>query len=150
VTSDPACLPLEDHLCFAVYAANHAFAAAYKPLLEPLGVTYPQYLVLLILWEQQGRTVKEIGARLHLDSGTLTPLLKRMEAAGLVRRQRDAKDERQVRIQLTPKGAVLQSHAAELKSTLFCALGEAEEAITKLRNSLTAVSGRLRSTRAGD
>src|SRR3954463_16375045 len=89
-------LQLDNQLCFAVYAAAHAFNATYKPLLEPLGLTYPQYLAMLVLWEEDGVTVSAIGSRLGLDSGTLTPLLKRLEAAGLVSRLRDAADERQV------------------------------------------------------
>src|ERR1051325_7206567 len=86
-------LRLDNQLCFAVYAAAHAFNATYKPLLEPLGLTYPQYLVMLVLWQEDGVTVSGIGARLGLDSGTLTPLLKRLETAGLVTRLRDAADE---------------------------------------------------------
>jgi MarR family transcriptional regulator, organic hydroperoxide resistance regulator len=140
----PPCRRLEDNLCFAVYAANHAHAAAYKPLLEPLGLTYPQYLVLLVLWERDGPAVKEIGARLHLDSGTLTPLLKRMEAAGLLRRERDAEDERQVRIRLTETGRSLRAEAAEVQGALSCVLGEAEEALAALRSGLTGLTSRLR------
>src|SRR5581483_2599303 len=91
-------LSLDRQLCFAVYAAAQAFNATYKRLLAPLGVTYPQYLVMLVLWERDGLTVTAIGDRLGLDSGTLTPLLKRLEAAGLVTRLRDSSDERQLRI----------------------------------------------------
>jgi DNA-binding MarR family transcriptional regulator len=140
----PPCLRLEDNLCFAVYAANHAFTAAYKPLLEPLGLTYPQYLVLLILWEREGLSVKEIGARLHLDSGTLTPLLKRMEAAGLLTRARDAEDERQLRIHLTGKGRDLRTRAAEVRQSLACMLAEAEEALAALRTRLASLTETLR------
>src|SRR5258707_15515449 len=88
---------LDNQICFAVYSTAHALNRVYKPLLDPLGLTYPQYLVMLVLWEVDGLTVKQIGQRLRLDSGTLTPLLKRLQAAGLVRRERDASDERQVR-----------------------------------------------------
>src|ERR1700712_5278846 len=94
-------LKLEDQLCFSIYAAGHAFTRFYKPLLEPLGLTYPQYLVLLTLWEADGLLLKSIGSRLGLDSGTLTPLLKRMEEAGLLTRLRDKADERQVIVRLT-------------------------------------------------
>src|ERR1700733_13776837 len=93
-------LKLDSQLCFALYSTTHALTKAYAPLLERLGLTYPQYLVMLVLWESEGLTVKELGERLQLDSGTLTPLLKRLEAAGLVRRERDRRDERQVRIGL--------------------------------------------------
>ncbi|MEA1834470.1 MarR family transcriptional regulator [Methylobacterium durans] len=99
-------------LCFAVYAAAHAFGRAYRALLGEHDLTYPQYLVLLVLWEEEGLTVKEIGTRLFLDSGTLTPLLKRLEASGHVRRARDRADERQVSIFLTPKGRSLQERLA--------------------------------------
>ena len=99
---------LDNQLCFAVYAAAHAFGRAYRNLLGRYELTYPQYLVLLVLWEQDGLSVKEIGNRLFLDSGTLTPLLKRLEASGRVRRARDRVDERQVSIFLTPAGAKLR------------------------------------------
>lgn len=104
---------LDNQLCFAVYAAAHAFGRAYGNLLGRYELTYPQYLVLLVLWEQDGLSVKEIGNRLFLDSGTLTPLVKRLEASGRVRRARDRVDERQVSIFLTPAGA-------ELRDTLAC------------------------------
>src|SRR3954471_163227 len=102
---------LDNQLCFAVYAAAHAFGRAYRTLLGRHELTYPQYLVLLVLWEQDGLSVKEIGNRLFLDSGTLTPLLKRMEAAQLIKRTRSAEDERQVLVTLTGQGAVLRDKA---------------------------------------
>lgn len=100
---------LDDQLCFAIYSANHAFNRVYKPLLEAIGLTYPQYLVMLVLWEQDDQPVGAIGERLFLESSTLTPLLKRLEAAGLIRRARDPADERQVRITLTAEGRALQA-----------------------------------------
>ncbi|WP_375463306.1 MarR family winged helix-turn-helix transcriptional regulator [uncultured Methylobacterium sp.] len=103
---------LDGQLCFAVYAAAHAFGRAYRTLLAAHELTYPQYLVLLVLWEEDGLTVKEIGTRLFLDSGTLTPLLNRLEAAGRVRRARDRADERQVSIFLTAEGRGLQEPLA--------------------------------------
>lgn len=109
---------LDNQLCFAVYAAAHAFGRAYRNLLGRHELTYPQYLVLLVLWEEDGLSVKEIGDRLFLDSGTLTPLLKRLEASGRVRRARDRVDERQVSIFLTPEGRAL-------RSTLACLPDEA-------------------------
>ena len=131
-------LRLDRQLCFTVYAAHHAFTAAYKPCLEPLGLTYPQYLVLLVLWEQEGLKVKEIGERLRLDSGTLTPLLKRMETGGLLRRLRDPADERQVRIELTEHGRGLQAPVLKVRQEIGCALGGSEEPIQDLRARLEA------------
>ena len=116
-------LKLSDQLCFATYAAAHAFTRVYKPLLDPLGLTYPQYLVMLVLWEQENLTVKEIGERLFLDSGTLTPLLKRLQTSGLVERTRDAQDERQVRITLTAKGRELQGPVKQAWDQVVCTVG---------------------------
>ena len=104
-------LRLDGQLCFALYAGSLTMTKLYKPLLDPLGLTYPQYLVLLVLWERDGGTVGELGARLCLDSGTLTPLLKRMEASGWLVRQRDAQDERRVVVSLTPGGRALRRKA---------------------------------------
>ena len=113
-TADMAADPqrLDNQLCFAVYAAAHAFGRAYRTLLGQHDLTYPQYLVLLVLWEEEGLSVKEIGARLFLDSGTLTPLLKRLEVSGRVRRARDRADERQVSIFLTDAGRGLRDALA--------------------------------------
>jgi DNA-binding MarR family transcriptional regulator len=108
-------LKLDHQLCFALYASSLAMTKLYKPLLEPLGLTYPQYLVLLVLWEQDGVTVSQVGERLALDSGTLTPLLKRIEAAGLLQRLRDSADERRVLLQLTAAGRALKSRAAKCR-----------------------------------
>ncbi|WP_342620617.1 MarR family transcriptional regulator [Rhodoferax sp. GW822-FHT02A01] len=110
ITSDQA-LMLENQLCFALYSTSLAMTKLYKPLLAKLGLTYPQYVVMLVLWEQDGLMVSEIGERLFLDSGTLTPLLKRLEASGLVTRVRDAGDERRVHIKLTAQGRALKAKA---------------------------------------
>lgn len=115
---DPALL-LDNQLCFALYSASLAMTKLYKPLLEDLGLTYPQYLVMLVLWERDGLTVSDIGERLSLDSGTLTPLLKRLEASGLVSRLRDAQDERRVRITLSAAGRRLQSRAARIPGCIM-------------------------------
>ena len=101
-------LRLDNQICFAVYSTAHAFNRVYKPLLDRLGLTYPQYLVMLVLWERDDVPVRDIGEKLFLDSGTLTPLLKRLEAAHLVKRTRSSEDERQVLIALTPKGDALR------------------------------------------
>lgn len=138
-------LRLDNQLCFAVYAAGHAFSAAYKSVLKPLGLTYPQYLVLLVLWEREGLSVKEIGSRLHLDSGTLTPLLKRMEKAGLVRRTRDASDERLLRVELTENGRRIQARVQQARESIVCALGGSEEPIQELKRRVEAITPLLRS-----
>ena len=143
--SEPHILPLRKQLCFAVYSTSHAFTRAYRVLLEPLGLTYPQYLVLLVLWERDGMRVKEIGAQLFLDSGTLTPLLKRLEGLGYVSRVRDPSDERQVTILLTPAGQALEAKAASIPNDLACMTqlepGEIEELIARLGKLRTALQG---------
>lgn len=106
---------LDDQLCFALYAASRALTSAYRDSLQQLGLTYPQYLVLMVLWETDDIGVVDLGRRLHLDSGTLSPLLKRLEADGLVTRRRDAGDERRVRIGLTPAGRAMSRHTSELQ-----------------------------------
>lgn len=139
--NDP--LELDSMLCFAVYAAGHAFTRFYKPRLEALGLTYPQYLVFLVLWEHDDLTVKALGDRLFLDSGTITPLLKRLEARGLVRRQRDTVDERQVRVLLTPEGRALRARALAVPLAVGEALGGDAEAGATLRDELQQLRARL-------
>ena len=129
-------LKLDDQLCFSVYAASHAFNRFYKKLLGPLGLTYPQYLVLLTLWEQDGLPLRAIGERLGLDSGTLTPLLRRMEESGLVTRMRDADDERQVRISLTAKGKRLEAKAQSFPASIGAAASCSSAELQALRNLL--------------
>ncbi|BFH70886.1 MAG: MarR family transcriptional regulator [Paenibacillus dendritiformis] len=111
-------LKLDNQLCFAIYAASRELTKLYRPLLERLELTYPQYLALLALWEHDGMTVKELGLRLYLDSGTLTPMLKRMEQQGLIRRARAAEDERKVILSLTGKGRSLKKEAACIPARL--------------------------------
>ncbi len=127
---------LDRQLCFAVYSASHAFTRAYRSLLDPLGLTYPQYLVLLVLWESDGLRVKEIGARLFLDSGTLTPLLKRLEANGYLTRVRDTGDERQVSINLTAAGHALKTTALSIPGELQCMTGYSGREIAALTNQV--------------
>lgn len=138
-----AALTLDRQLCFSVHAAAHAFQRAYKPLLEHLQLTYPQYLVMLVLWEQGPMGVKALGEALTLDSGTLSPLLKRLEQAGHVARRRDAGDERQVTVSLTPAGEALREAAirvfAGIAAKTGCGAGEADdlrERLTRLRRAL--------------
>lgn len=143
VAAAPGSLLLDDQLCFALYAASRAVTARYRPLLDELGLTYPQYLVMLVLWEQDGILVKDIGARLYLDSGTLTPLLKRLEAGGLVTRNRDRDDERQVRIALTAAGRTLREQARDIPHQILCASGLELSALERLRGELAAIRGEL-------
>jgi DNA-binding MarR family transcriptional regulator len=119
----PASLLLEDQLCFALYAASRSVTACYRPLLEALSLTYPQYLVMLVLWEQDSITVRELGAALQLESSTLSPLLKRLEAGGLIRRERRADDERSVALRLTEAGAELRSKARTVPPAIADAMG---------------------------
>lgn len=126
----------EDMLCFDVYAANLAFGRLYKPLLDPLGLTYPQYLVLMTLWAEDGQSVGQIGGALGLDSSTLTPLIKRLEAMGLVTRRRDPEDERRVLVTLTETGQTLRQRAADIPACVGRATGLTPEQIARLRQSL--------------
>jgi DNA-binding MarR family transcriptional regulator len=140
-TADP--LALANMICFAVYSAGHAFTRAYKPLLEALGLTYPQYLVMIVLWEEDGQTVGQIGQRLLLDSSTLTPLLKRLESAGYVRRERDPADERQVRIRLTDSGQELHRQALKIPTAMVCACGKDGAELARLNADILALRDAL-------
>lgn len=132
-------LALDNQFCFALYSASHAMTKAYKPLLDALGLTYPQYLVMLVLWEQDAVPVKEIGSRLFLDSGTLTPLLKRLEAGGLLERHRDPEDERQVRIVLTPEGRTLRERALHVPHQVHQSCGQDLPTVERLRAALSTI-----------
>ncbi|MDR7039947.1 MULTISPECIES: MarR family winged helix-turn-helix transcriptional regulator [Methylobacterium] len=129
-------LLLDNQLCYALYAAAHRMTKSYRPLLERLGLTYPQYLVLLVLWETEGVTVSEIGRRLRLDSGTLTPVLKRLESAGLLVRNRRQSDEREVEIGLTPQGRSLRAEAVHVRQSVMCQLNLSEPEIQAMRADL--------------
>lgn len=132
-------LLLDNQLCYALYAAAHRMTKSYRPMLERLGLTYPQYLALLVLWETDGVTVSEIGRRLRLDSGTLTPVLKRLEVAGLVLRQRRRTDEREVEIALTPNGRHLRAEAVNVRQSVMCQLKMTEPEIQAMRTELNAL-----------
>ena len=134
---------IDQMLCFAVYSAGHAFTRFYKPRLDALELTYPQYLVFLVLWEKDDLTVKALGDKLFLDSGTITPLVKRLEARGLVRRQRDEEDERQVRIFLTPEGRGLRARALAVPLAVGKALGGDATAADAMRQGLQQLRERL-------
>jgi DNA-binding MarR family transcriptional regulator len=133
-------LRLDRQVCFALYAASRAVTQLYRPLLEPLGLTYPQYLVMLVLWERGPVTVKELGTALDLDSGTLSPLLKRLGAAGLVTRERRAADERSVEVALTAAGEALRSRAAGVPRAIAKATGLRAAELAELRRNLTALT----------
>lgn len=137
-------LRLDDQLCFALYAASRAMTGAYQPLLEELGITYPQYLVLLTLWEEDGARVSRIGERLHLDSATLTPLLKRLEARGLVERRRSSEDERVVEVFLTAEGKRLRQKAQEIPLALLCKMKLPLADLARLRTTLQELTRTLR------
>ncbi len=141
--SRPQSLRLDQQLCFAVYATAHAFTRFYRPMLKALGVTYPQYLVLMALWETDRQAVNAIGSRLWLDSGTLTPLLKRLEAMGLVTRQRDETDERQVIVGLTPRGQALEAEAAAFPARILAASNCSAEELDQMRRLLFGLREQL-------
>lgn len=149
-TTPEEALALGKQLCFAVYSAAHAFNRAYKPLLDRFGLTYPQYLVLLALWQQDEMTVKRIGDEIGLDSGTLSPLLKRLEAAGYVGRQRDPGDERQVIVRLTEKGRNMKGEAFDILADIGRATGCSLEAASEIRETLHQLTRQLDGSRDAD
>lgn len=135
--------PLDHFLCFSIYAANHAFNRVYKPLLDALGLTYPQYLVMVALWERDDETVGAIGGRLSLESSTLTPLLKRLEAMGHIVRARDTKDERVVRVRLTPRGRALREKALGIPGCILSATGLPLQDLARLQQDIAALRRHL-------
>ena len=137
---------LEDQLCFALYAASRALTARYRPLLDAIGLTYPQYLVMMLLWEEDNQTVGQLGARLSLDSGTLSPLLKRLTTAGLVTRHRRVEDERSVAIALTDAGRALRDKADAISEEIICALDLDRDEFRDLKAKLNLVTERVAST----
>jgi MarR family transcriptional regulator, organic hydroperoxide resistance regulator len=157
--SDAACMPVldvDDHLCFAIYSAGHAFNRIYKPLLGVLGLTYPQYLVMVALWSNDDQTVGGLGEKLLLESSTLTPLLKRLEGIGYLTRTRDPADERQVRVRLTKAGSALRDKARDIPRCILEASGLSIDAvrrlqadILRLRDSLLKASGSVVPANAG-
>src|SRR6202012_5644619 len=134
--SEPdAPLELGEFLCFAVYSASHAFNRVYQPLLKRLGLTYPQFIAMILLWEQNDQTVGDLGRKLYLQSNTLTPMLKRLETLGYIGRRRDSADERQVRINLTEAGRKLQLRASDIVQSVRDATGLRDEQATKLKEA---------------
>jgi DNA-binding MarR family transcriptional regulator len=135
--------PLDDQLCFSLYAASMAVSRTYKPLLDQLGITYPQYLVLLALWEADGLVVGAVAARLGLESSTVTPLVKRLEAGGLVTRTRNPEDERQVQVRLTKRGAALQEECGCIAEALVARSGMAGKRLAALNKDVQALRNAL-------
>jgi MarR family transcriptional regulator, organic hydroperoxide resistance regulator len=144
----PAAAPLDDQLCFSLYATSMAISRAYKPMLDQLGLTYPQYLVLHALWEADGRTVGAIAERLALESSTVTPLVKRLEAAGTVTRERNPDDERQVRVRLTDAGARMREACGCLAETLLERSGMKVEELVRLNRQVRDLWRSLRDAQA--
>lgn len=138
-------LELDEFLCFAIYSANHAFNRVYQPLLKKLELTYPQFIALVALWGQDGQTVGELGEKLFLQSNTLTPMLKRLEALRYVKRARDPADERQVRIHLTEAGRALQLQASGIVRSVRDATGLQDEHMKDLVNDVDTLRGKLQS-----
>jgi DNA-binding MarR family transcriptional regulator len=136
MAQDDDWLRLDNQLCFALYGASRAVVQLYQPLLAPLGITYPQYLVLLVLWEEDGAAVRRLGERLMLDSGTLTPLLTRLETAGLVQRSRSADDARVVQLWLTAAGKRMKKQAKQIPHSLICKMGLSVTELARLRRDL--------------
>jgi DNA-binding MarR family transcriptional regulator len=134
---------IDEMLCFALYAASRATTDVYRPLLEELGLTYPQYLVMIVLWEHETCSVKDIGRILHLDSGTLSPLLKRLESAGFIKRQRRVEDERVVDITLTDEGRELSRRAADVPTQISCKFGIEFDEYIELLGLLKKLTERL-------
>ncbi|EPD54861.1 MarR family winged helix-turn-helix transcriptional regulator [Streptomyces sp. HGB0020] len=143
-------LRLDQQICFSLNAASRAFGGLYRVLLKDLGLTYPQYLVMLVLWEHGDLPVKKLGEHLRLDSGTLSPLLKRLEAAGLVRRERSARDERSVEVGLTEEGAALRERALQVPLRIAAATGYEVEEIGRLRTQLDELTEALDAAAAAE
>jgi DNA-binding MarR family transcriptional regulator len=134
---------LDEQLCFALYAAGNAIVRAYTPLLKPVGLTYVGYLALLVLWEADGCTVGDVGRRLFLDSGTLTPVLRRLERIGYLTRERSPHDEREVRVRLTPAGRELESRLGDVRAQIACRAALAPADFRQLRAELHALRARF-------
>ncbi|MFN3197600.1 MAG: MarR family winged helix-turn-helix transcriptional regulator [Bradymonadia bacterium] len=150
MASDP--LHLDQQLCFALYAASRAMTQAYRPGLDALGLTYPQYLVMLVLWEADDISLKDLGGRLMLDSGTLTPLVRRLEAQRLLRRVKDPEDERRIRIRLTTQGQALRARAGEVQGAVLCKMTDPLdlEGLVGLREQIKTLTCMLRGETSGD
>lgn len=140
-------LPLDSHLCFSLYACSRAIFRMYRPLLDELNLTYPQYLVLLVLWDREESSIKELSHVLSLDSGTLTPMLKRMEASGLLKRTRSLEDERIVTVRITDKGRELQERSNCIPSSMIESSGLNPEQIQTLNETIRTLMANVESSR---
>ncbi len=147
-SADPPTLPLDGHLCFSLYAASIAMNRVYKPMLDAMGITYPQYLVLNTLWEEDGRTIGAIAERLALESSTITPLVKRLAAAGIVSREREPGDERHVHVRLTATGRALRAESTCLVETVLGRTGLTRSEATALAERIQGVRHALVASRA--
>jgi MarR family transcriptional regulator, organic hydroperoxide resistance regulator len=143
-SSAPAAPLLDEQICFALYSASRALTARYRDILAPLGVTYPQYLVLLVLWESDALSVSALGTRLQLDSGTLSPLLRRLETAGLIERNRMSSDERSVRVSLTARGSALRERAAGIPALVCAATGLEPADLRALQAQIASLAASVR------
>jgi len=141
---DTGLLPIEQHICFALYSASRSLTGRYRELLAPLRITYPQYLVLLVLWEIGTGSVRQLGDRLQLDSGTLSPLLRRLETLGLVARSRFTADERVVTVSLTEAGDRMRVHARGISEQICASTGLADEELRELQREIEALATRVR------
>jgi len=136
-------LKIENQLCFTLYRTSRAITQTYRPFLEEVGLTYPQYLVMLVLWREDGVTLKSVGEQLMLDSGTLTPMIKKMESQGLLRRKRSLSDEREIRISLTPEGKSLKLKAARVPEKMGCIISLTEEKRLRIQQDLNDLLGQM-------
>lgn len=144
----PVTAGLDEMVCFALYSASRALTAKYRELLAPLGLTYPQYLVMIVLWQDGNISVRDLGRRLQLDSGTLSPLLKRLESTGLVNRRRRVDDERSVLVELTPAGSALRQRAADIPSSICASTGLTLGDLEALRTQVDVLAGAVRTSTA--
>jgi MarR family transcriptional regulator, organic hydroperoxide resistance regulator len=147
--STAAPLDLQEFLCFSIYSASHAFNRVYQPLLRDLGLTYPQFIAMILLWEQDGQTVGELGQKLFLQSNTLTPMLKRLETLGYIKRTRNSADERQVRINLTEAGRNLRLRASDIVRSVRKATGLEDKQLKDLKEGIDTLRASLESKKSG-
>jgi len=136
IMSNCDCIKLENQICFALYASSREVIKLYKPILDKHNLTYTQYVAMIVLWEEEKMTIKEIGQRLHLDSGTLTPLLKKLEHRGLITRHRDVNDDRVVIVNLTEDGFKLKSEILDVPGEVFCKMNISKDKAEELRHNL--------------